>query len=328
MRANALRRLPANGTREYHARVGPDAYDLVTLFAHREVLAGLDPSGEARLAPLQPVGRCSSVAVLPGSFNPPTAAHVLLAERALGEGFDCVLLLFARATAGKDPTGLIPEDRLLALRLAASRPGLVVAACSASLYCDQAEAVARAYPGADVAFLVGSDKVEEIFDPRWYADRDASLEALFSSARLLVSPRADNGDRMRAMIERPENRRFTSKVSVLPLHPAVSDLSSTRVRGLLQAGAGPSGLVPQAVGEFLAETRAFAPPLLIGSEEVDAYGVRARLVDACWQGRDWAERSVDLRALVDVALGATDEGARLRAALSRPDVRPEELARL
>lgn len=308
--------------------MGLDAYDLGTLFSHREVLTRLDPSGDPTLTPLQPVGSCSSVAVLPGSFNPPTAAHLLLAERALGEGFDCVILLVARVTAGKDASGLFPEDRLLALRLAATRPGLVVAACSAGLYCDQAEAVAEAYPGADVAFLVGSDKVVEIFEDRWYENRNTSLDALFARARVVVSPRADNGDRVRATLADPDNRRFASKVSILPLHPAVSDLSSTRVRGLLQAGAGPSGLVPQPVGEFLTEVRAFAPPLLVGTEEVDAYAIRTRLIDACWKVRDWAERSVDLRALVEVATGATEEGARLRAMLVRPEVPLDELSRI
>src|SRR3989442_808394 len=175
-----------------------DAYDLPTLFAHREVLEALDPDGPPRLAALRGSPTFGSIAILPGSFNPPTAAHLLLAE-------------------------------------------------------------------------------------------------LFARARLVVAPRTDDGRMVREILERPENRRWSSRVSILPLHPAVSDLSSTRVRGLLQAGADPTGLVPSAVGTFLADVGAFAQPIRTGAEEVDRYTVRSLLLDALWSAREWAERAADLR---------------------------------
>lgn len=292
-----------------------DPYDLRALFAHRDVLEGLDPNGQPTLVPLEPAGPCRSVALLPGSFNPPTAAHLLLAERARHEGFDGVFLVLARRTIGKEPAGLVLEDRLLALRTLNGGRGLGVAACSAGLYADQAEAAARLFPGADIALLTGSDKVIQVFDERWYDDRAASLDRLFATARLLVAPRAKDGERVREILARPGNRRWADRVDVLALHPAVSDLSSTRARGILQAGADTCGLVPEAVAAVLAEIGAFAPPRIVGDEEVEPYRVRAALLDALWGVREWAERSADFRALWEVALGASEEGCRIREAL-------------
>lgn len=291
-----------------------NSYDLEALFSYRDLLNDLDPSDSPRLVTLEACGDCRSVAVLPGSFNPPTGAHMLLAERALREGFDCVLLVLARTTVGKDGGGLIAEDRFLTLRSASRAAGLIPAASSAGLYCDQAEAVARVFPRADIAFLVGSDKIVQIFEDRWYDDRESSLRRFFEAARLLVSPRADQADRVTSTLAEKRNAPYRSSVSLLPLHPAVGDLSSTRVRGLLQSGADASGLVPAPVGAFLAETRAFASPLSIAGDEVDAYRLRARLLDLLWDVREWAERVADFRALMSLALSPTAEGRRLRAA--------------
>jgi nicotinic acid mononucleotide adenylyltransferase len=303
-----------------------DTYDLRTLFAHREVLEGLDADGPPTLTVLRGSPALGSVAVLPGSFNPPTAAHLLLAERARREGFGVVLFVLARNTVGKEPSGLADVDRLLALRFLAQRAGMGVAVSSGGLYSDMADAVAAVFPGTETAFLVGSDKVPEIFDASFYADRDDALDALFARAKLVVAPRTDDGDKMRALLARPENRRFASRVDILPLHPAVSDLSSTRVRGLLQAGADPTGLVPSAVGTFLAEVGAFAPPTSVAGEEVDRYRIRTQLFHALWAAREWAERGADFRALVRLAMEPGDEGRRLRALLANGGARAEDLA--
>jgi hypothetical protein len=173
---------------------------------------------------------------------------------------------------------------------------------------------------------VGSDKVPQIFDAAYYTDRNDALDALFSRARLVVAPRTDDGQAAREVLARPENRAWAHRVSILPLHPAVSDLSSTRVRGMLQAGADPTGLVPSAVGTFLAEVRAFAGRS--GAEEIDRYGLRARLLDLLWSVREWAERAADLKALVRLASEEGEEGKRLRKLLAEGDARAEDLAAL
>jgi len=312
----------------YHAQVhiSPSAFDLRALFELRGLWETLDPSGTPSIASLSPPGRCRNVALLPGSFNPPTAAHMLLGERALREGFDCVMLLLARNTVGKQPSGLIPEDRLLTMR-AASNGVFAVAATSHGLYADQAEAAAAIYPDAELTFLVGSDKVAQIFEPHWYADRTEALERLFDRARLVVAPRSDQGDMLRDVLAAPENRRWSKAVEVLRLHPAVSDLSSTRVRGLLRSGAEPAGLVPSAVADLLSAMRAFAPPIALGNEEVDAYGMRARLIDLCWTSRSIDPSTVDIRAVIESSLSPTQEGARLRASIWSGAIRADEIAR-
>lgn len=305
-----------------------NAFDLATLFAHRAVLEDLDPDGPPRLVALRGAPALGSLAVFPGSFNPPTSAHLLLAERARREGYACVLYVLARNTIGKEPTGLIPEDRLLALRFIAQRAGMGVAVCSSGLYVDMADAAAMLYPGTEVAFLIGSDKVAQIFDDSYYTDRDDALDALFSRARFVVAPRTEDGKGVYEILERAENHRFADRVSVLPLHPAVSDLSSTRVRGLLQSGAEPTGLVPSAVGTFLGEIGAFAPPIASGGEEIDRYRLRAQLIDALWQARDWAVRAADLQALVRLATDAGGVGKRLRDMLANGGVHAETLAEM
>ena len=304
-----------------------DPYDLNSIFSLRALWQGLDPTAPASIATLKAPGPCRSVALLPGSFNPPTAAHLLLAERALREGFDCVLLLLARNTVGKEPTGLVPEDRLVAMK-AASGGSFGVGASSHGLYADQAEAARALYPNAEITFLVGSDKVVQIFDPRWYdGDRDVVLERLFGAASLLVAPRSDQGELLREVLSAPENRRFADGVSVLRLHPAVSDLSSTRVRGLLRSGAEPAGLVPSAVADVLTAMRAFAPPIVIGNEEVDAYAVRTKLIDMLWHANGNEANNADLHELVTTALSPSIAGIKLRQTLANGGARADDLMR-
>lgn len=291
-----------------------DPFDLATLFAYRETMDGLDQQGRPTIASLGPVRRCRSVALLPGSFNPPTAAHLMLAERALRDGYDCVMFLLAKRPAGKEPSGLIPEDRLLALRSIADGAASI-GVSSHALYAEQAEAAADVFGDAELSFLVGSDKVLQIFDPVWYDDRDAALDRLFARARLVVAPRSDHARALSRCLDDPDNDPWTRNVSTIRLHPAVCDLSSTHVRGMLRAGAEPSGLVPPAVAAFLASVHAFAPPKVIGAENVDAYEMRARLIDALWRLNGRLSRALDLRALMDLALGADEDGDRFRAAL-------------
>jgi len=303
-----------------------DAYDLPTLFAHREVLETMDPEGPPRMVALRSAPTLGAMALLPGSFNPPTAAHLLLAERARREGYGCVMYVLPRRTVDKEQNGLIPEDRLMALRFVAQRAGMGVAVTSAGLYADMADAATMLFAGTEITFLVGSDKVPAIFDEAYYSDRESALDALFARARLIVAPRSDDGEAAREVLDRSENRAWAHRVSILPLHPAVSDLSSTRVRGLLLSGAEPTGLVPSAVGTFLSEVGAFAAPMPSGEEEIDRYRIRAKLIEILWSAREWAERAADLRALVRLAADPGDEGRHLRRLIANGDARAEDLA--
>jgi len=302
-----------------------DPFDLATLFAHRGRIEGLDPAGTPELAVFGAVPSCRMAALLPGSFNPPTAAHLMLAERALRDGYDCVLFVLARTTAGKKPNGLLPEDRLMAMR-ALCDDTFAVAVSSHALYADQARAAAAVFPGAELSFLVGSDKVIQIFDPAWYQDRDAALEQLFSRARLVVAPRSDQSEALRACLQDPANARWADRIEILRLHPAVGDLSSTHVRGMLRAGAEPGGLVPPAVAAFLTQVRAFAPPVVVGGEDVDPYEMRARLLHGL-HDIDAGAMRFDLRALTELAVCDSLDGEQLRAALRADEGNGDVLSR-
>lgn len=130
--------------------------------------------------------------VYPGSFDPPTIAHVAIAEAAVRAAeLDLLDLAISRVALGKRAA----HQRPLAARLAAlervtlSRPRLRVVVTDAQLITDIAV-------GYDVV-VMGADKWAQVRDPAWYggdvAARDAALARL---TRVLVAPRPgyDAGD--------------------------------------------------------------------------------------------------------------------------------------
>jgi hypothetical protein len=123
--------------------------------------------------------------VYPGSFNPPTVAHLALARAALeAGGLDRVDLTVSEVPLGKDEV-TVPslDDRMAVLRLvAAARPWLGVRLTPHRLLADIAE-------GYD-ALVVGADKWGQLIDPVWYGgsvvERDRALARL---PTVLVVPR-------------------------------------------------------------------------------------------------------------------------------------------
>ena len=255
----------------------------------RELIGRLDPAGppEAALAADRLPDGCRYVGVLPGSFNPPTNAHWALADSALASaGLDAVLFLLSVRTVDKERvTGLRLEDRLIALgRLIGDRPNLAAVVTNRGLYVDQAAALRSTLllPPAEIIFLVGFDKIVQIFDPKYYQDRDTALRRLFAEARILVAPRQGQTERdLATLLDRPENRPFAAWVDPLSLPPGAidPDLSATDVREAIAAGRPLSG-VPPAVAEFLREAGAFAPDqILAGGERLNRYEERHRVID-------------------------------------------------
>lgn len=109
----------------------------------------------------------------PGSFDPPTIAHVHLAETAIAQlGLDRVDFAISALTLGKDDSRLAPIDdrvaELTAISSGNNRIGVITT--PHSLVTDIAE-------GYEVIIL-GADKWHQVLDPVWYADVDARNEAL------------------------------------------------------------------------------------------------------------------------------------------------------
>jgi len=218
--------------------------------AVEEVAASAEPA--ARI--LTPLARVSSLAVVPGAYNPPTRAHVALAEAARARGFDAALFSIGTITIDKPAGGLAITERLqLLLDVAASGEGLGVVLHNRGLYSEQAEALRRALPDlGGLAFVVGMDKIEQIFDARYYEDFERSLAELFDRARLLVAAR---GDLDRAALERRlaphPAHQFADRIEWLDLDPCWRPLSATAVRERLARGDIPTDWLPEAVERYL-----------------------------------------------------------------------------
>ena len=123
--------------------------------------------------------------VYPGSFDPPTIAHIAIAEAAvLAAGLDRLDLAISRLALGKDARTQRPlEARLAAVeRLTVSRPWLRVVVTEAQLIAD----IAAGYD----AVVMGADKWAQVRDPAWYGDDPAERDrALARLPRVLVAPR-------------------------------------------------------------------------------------------------------------------------------------------
>ena len=185
--------------------------------------------------------------VLPGSFNPLHVAHLMLltaAARAVPRRDTAIPLVAALSlsvhTIDKvQPSGMALEDRAWTMytsiksHSSASCPAVALIA-SHGLYLDQASALHDAMPDLQpdgLWFAIGHDKAVQIFDARYYDDRDTALEALFEGAGLLVAPRAGaTSDDIGALTRHPDNRRFADRVRPITLPTDVSELSSTAIR--------------------------------------------------------------------------------------------------
>ncbi len=162
------------------------------------------------------------VGVYPGSFDPPTVAHVHLAECAVGQlGLTRVDLTISVDALGKADTDLTPLDERLATLsgLAADRPWLGVRSTDRRLVAEIAE-------GYDVVVL-GADKWHQLLDPDWYGgadSRDAALRLLPTVALAARPPWTLPGEDPAA--DAPDG----IEVVVLDTDPAHHDVSATAVR--------------------------------------------------------------------------------------------------
>lgn len=150
------------------------------------------------------------VGCYPGSFNPPTVAHLAVAEAAVARaGLDRVDLVLSRDALGKEdvvaPT--VDERRAVLAAVAATRPWLDVAITDARLIVD----VAAGYD----AVIMGADKWAQVLDPEWYggsvAARDAALARL---PRVLVAPRAGQRPPGVELLDVPEHLAEVSASAV------------------------------------------------------------------------------------------------------------------
>src|SRR5712692_4149047 len=134
----------------------------------KEIIERADPSGEPCIEMIKralPTG--SRLGVFASSFNPPTAAHVELMNRA-SEAFslDEILALAGNANADKLDYECALEDRLAMLTLTfADHPRTSIGLSSRGFYVDMIDALERVYPReTDLHFIVGFDTFERVLD--------------------------------------------------------------------------------------------------------------------------------------------------------------------
>ncbi|MEJ7608067.1 MAG: hypothetical protein WKF37_17815 [Bryobacteraceae bacterium] len=144
----------------------------------------------------------ASVAILPGGFNPPTRAHVALAESALAR-VDAVLFVLPRTFPHKSYEGAGFEHRLALLeRLAASNPRFGVAVSHGGLYVEIVRETKAALPQSIVYALCGRDAAERIIS--WDYGIPNAIEGMLREFRLLVAARQGEyqpPDRLRHAVE-------------------------------------------------------------------------------------------------------------------------------
>ena len=202
---------------------------------------GLILAGENRLREARRVG------LLASSMNPLTRAHVALAEAAKQcAELDMLCWVVTAVTVDKERVERASQvDRLVEARLYAEAVGDGLLLLKGGLYVEQARAAhALLAPETEVILIVGFDKIVQIFDPRYYADRDAALRELVAEAELVVAPRAGaDEDDLRALLARPENRQFAERVRYCPLPSQYVNDSSTEARAVVPSDApGPEKL--------------------------------------------------------------------------------------
>jgi len=179
------------------------------------------------------------LAVFPGSYNPPTRAHLALAAAAF-QAADEVLFVLPRAFPHKRYSGAGMEQRLeLLLQATSDQPLFSVAASEGGLFIDIAHECLEHYPaGTELLFLCGQDAAERFVT--WdYGDPQA-LERMLTEFRLLVARRG-------AEFKPPAG--FEHRVVPLTLEPDWDDVSATTVRDRIASGADWQHLVPEPIVE-------------------------------------------------------------------------------
>lgn len=212
-----------------------------------EALRGVEaPTLLAEPEPLEPP---ASIGLVPGSFDPLTVAHAALAEAASALT-DLVLLLYSVRTlpkegAGSEPPLLSEPERIAVVeRYCRERDRLRLGLCSHGLLAEQVAAARRRFPDAQVTLVVGSDKLLQLFDPKWYADREAVLDRLLERATVRYAVREGDEEPVRALLGRSDLARWTRRLVRLDVPPPVAAVSASQVRALARRGGDVGGLVP------------------------------------------------------------------------------------
>jgi len=176
----------------------------------------------------------AKLAILPGAFNPPTQAHLAMAESALSV-VDQVLFVLPRAFPHKDYSGAGFDTRVQWLRAAlAGNPRFSLASSDRGLFIEMAREARVSYGVAPELFILcGRDAAERIVN--WDYGQADRIEKQLEVYELLVASRG-------GPYEPPPPIR--NRVRSIALPAGVEQISSTEVRRRIAAAEPWRHLVP------------------------------------------------------------------------------------
>lgn len=184
------------------------------------------------------------IAIFPGTWNPPTIAHLGIAQAAL-QWADEVIWVLPKAFPHKSFEGASFELRTKLLRqLAASDPSFSAAVSETNLHIEMARETAETCgPGAEVGVICGRDAVERIAS--WDYGRPGVFEEMLAKHPLLVAAR---------MGEYTPPPHLSDRIVSLPLIRSYDDVSSSEIRRRAAIHEPWQHLVPEAIQQVLAST--------------------------------------------------------------------------
>lgn len=188
------------------------------------------------------------VAVLPSAFNPPTRAHLALADLALEtEGVEHAAAMLTTNNVDKALFGA-PLSHRMGMLLAANEanPRMAVLGTNAARLIDQGDALSATFPGTGFDFVVGFDTLIRVFDHKYYEDMAGTLSRFFERHRLIATNRAQMTiDAVADYLQEPIVRDFAGRIITRELHPQHAALSSTQVRTAHEKGTESDALTPE-----------------------------------------------------------------------------------
>lgn len=176
------------------------------------------------------------IGVLPGAFNPPTRAHLALAQAAL-EHVGRVIFVLPRVLPHKEYSGVPFEERLAMLK-AATEPLFEVAVTEGGLFIEIVRSLRRAAPEKEFVLLCGRDAAERIV--HWDYGEPGAFARMLDEFSMLVSSR--NGE-----YEPPAEMRH--RIRPLALGMEFNCISATEVRERMASGEPWEHLVPETIHE-------------------------------------------------------------------------------
>jgi len=175
--------------------------------------------------------------ILPGSFNPPTRAHLALADAALAH-LDAVVLILPRVFPHKSYHGASFAQRADMLRaLAGHHPRLAAATTDGGLFVEIAQECRAAYgPDVQLVFVCGRDAAERMVG--WDYGNPNAINQMLETFQLLVACREGSYE------PPPHLRQY---IHALATPGGLDAISASDVRRRMLEGTAWQHLVPEAI---------------------------------------------------------------------------------